>query len=256
MALKLYVVHGSHPCATVQRALELKGIEHDVVELPPPMHAALQRLRFGARTVPSVRFDDGEKLVGSRAILDRIEQLAPDPPLLPADPQQRTAVLRAEEWGDEVLQPIARRLLWPALRRRPAAMPGYAKGSRIPLPAVAVRAMAPVATRIEMKLNGADEGAVRADLRSLPGHLDRIDGWIAEGVMGGAAPNRADLQIATTLRLLMTIGDVRPLIDGRPAAELALRLFPQLAGEVPAGVYPPAWLPERARPRAGAGAPS
>jgi glutathione S-transferase len=246
MALKLYVVHGSHPCATVQRALELKGIEHDVVELPPPMHAVLQRVRFGARTVPGVRFDDGEKLVGSRAIVDRIERLVPDPPLLPADPQQRTAVLRAEEWGDEVLQPIARRLLWPALRRRPAAMPSYAEGSRIALPAVAVRAMAPVAARIEIKLNGADEGAVRADLRSLPGHLDRVDGWIAEGVMGGAAPNRADLQIASSVRLLMTIGDVRPLIDGRPAAELATRLFPDLAGEVPAGVYPPAWLPARA----------
>lgn len=246
MALKLYVVHGSHPCATVQRALELKGIDHDIVELPPPMHAALQRVRFGARTVPAVRFDDGEKLVGSRAILERIEQLAPEPPLLPADPQERTAVLRAEEWGDQVFQPIARRLLWPALRRRPAAMPGYAEGSRIPLPALAVRAMAPVATRIEMRLNGADEGAVRADLLSLPGHLDRIDGWIAEGVIGGAAPNRADLQIAPTLRLLMTIGDVRPLIDGRPAADLALRLFPHVAGEVPAGVYPPAWLPSRA----------
>jgi glutathione S-transferase len=251
MALKLYIVHGSHPCATVQRALELKGIDHDVVELPPPMHAALQRIRFGARTVPAVRFDDGEKLVGSRAILDRIEQLAPEPPLLPTDLQERTAVLRAEEWGDQVFQPIARRLLWPALRRRPAAMPGYAEGSRIPLPAIAVRAMAPVATRIEMKLNGADEGAVRADLRSLPGHLDRIDGWIAEGVIGGAAPNRADLQIAPTLRLLMTIGDVRPLIDGRPAAELAMRLFPDLAGEVPAGAYPPAWLPAPAPAPAG-----
>jgi glutathione S-transferase len=210
------------------------------------MHAVLQRVRFGARTVPGVRFDDGEKLVGSRAIVDRIERLVPDPPLLPADPQQRTAVLRAEEWGDEVLQPIARRLLWPALRRRPAAMPSYAEGSRIALPAVAVRAMAPVAARIEIKLNGADEGAVRADLRSLPGHLDRVDGWIAEGVMGGAAPNRADLQIASSVRLLMTIGDVRPLIDGRPAAELATRLFPDLAGEVPANVYPPAWLPARA----------
>jgi len=247
MALTLYIVHGSHPCATVQRALELKGIDHDVVELPPPLHAALQRVRFGARTVPAVRFDDGEKLVGSRAILDRIERLVPEPPLLPGDPQERTAVLRAEEWGDQVFQPIARRLLWPALRRRPAAMPSYAEGSRMPLPAVAIRAMAPLATRIEIKLNGADEGAVRADLLSLPGHLDRIDGWIADGVMGGAAPNRADLQIASTLRLLMTIGDVRPLVEGRPAAELALRLFGPLAGEVPAGVYPPAWLPAPAR---------
>jgi glutathione S-transferase len=251
MALRLYVVHGSHPCATVRRALDLKSVPYDLVELPPPLHAAIQRVRFGARTVPAVRFDDGEKLSGSRAILDRVEELAPEPPLLPADPAARAAVLRAEEWGDEVFQPIARRLLWPALRRRPDAMPAYAEGSRLPLPDVAVRAIAPVATRLEMRLNGATEGAVRADLRSLPGHLDRIDRWIGEGVLGGETPNRADLQIAPTARLLMTVGDVRPLFDGRPVAELALRLFADFPGELPAGVYPAEWLPA---PAAGAAA--
>ena len=43
MPAKLYVVHGSHPCATVQRALEMKAVPYEVVELLPPMHAALQR---------------------------------------------------------------------------------------------------------------------------------------------------------------------------------------------------------------------
>jgi hypothetical protein len=56
------------------------------------------------------------------------------------------------------------------------------------------------------------------------------------------------------LRLLMTIGDVRPLIEGRPAADLAMRLFPDLAGELPAGVYPRAWLPAPAPARDPAGA--
>jgi glutathione S-transferase len=242
MALKLFVVHGSHPCATVQRALELKGIEHKVVELPPPLHAPIQQVLFGARTVPAVRFDDGEKLSGSRAILARLEELAPDPPLLPSDPDARAAVLRAEEWGDEVLQPIARRLLWPALNRRPDALASYSKGSRLPAPAPLLRLMAPIATRAEMRLNKATEGAVRADLRALPGHLDRVDGWIAGGVLGAQPPNRADLQIAPTVRLLMTIGDVRPLIEGRPAARHALEILPHLAGEVPPGVYPAEWL--------------
>jgi glutathione S-transferase len=251
MALKLYVVHGSHPCATVRRALDLKRIPYDVVELPPPLHAAIQRVRFGTRTVPAVRFDDGEKLSGSRAILDRLDALVPEPALLPAEPDARSAVLRAEEWGDEVFQPIARRLLWPALRRRPDAMAAYAEGSRLPVPAPAIRAMAPVATRLEVLLNGAGESAVRADLRALPDHLDRIDRWIAEGVLGGAAPNRADLQIAPTARLLMTVGDVRALFDGRPVADLALRLFPDFPGELPAGVYPAEWLPASA-----AGAPA
>ena len=91
MATKLYVVHGSHPCATVQRALEMKGLPYRVVELPPPMHAALQRVRFGGRTVPAT-LESGEKLSGSRAIMRRLEELAPEPSLLPADPDERAAV--------------------------------------------------------------------------------------------------------------------------------------------------------------------
>ncbi len=254
MALKLYVVHGSHPCATVSRALDLKGVPYDLVELPPPLHAPIQRVLFGARTVPAVRFDDGEKLSGSRAILDRLEELAPEPALLPADPEARTAVLRAEEWGEEVFQPIARRVLWPALRRRPGALPSYSDGSRLPaVPVPLLRAVAPGVAAIEMRLNSADEGAVRADLRSLPGHLDRIDGWIGEGVLGGETPNRADLQIAPTARLLMSLRDVRPMLDRRPVGDLALRLFPDYPGEVPADAYPAEWLPA---PAAGAAAGS
>jgi glutathione S-transferase len=242
MPAKLYVVYGSHPCATVQRALEMKSVPYRVVELPPPMHAALQRLRFGARTVPGLLLESGEKLSGSRAILRRLEELAPEPSLLPSDPDERAAVERAEEWGDQVWQPMARRLLWWTFTLHPRAMTSYQEGARFPLPAPAVRALAPLATAIERRLNGAQEGAVRADLRSLPGHLDRIDGWLGDGVLGGETVNAADLQIAPTSRLMLTMGDVRPSFAGRPAEAHAMGLFGEWAGETPAGVFPAQWL--------------
>jgi glutathione S-transferase len=242
MPAKLYVVHGSHPCATVQRALDMKAVPYKVVELLPPMHAALQRVRFGARTVPGLTLESGEKLSGSRAIIRRLEELAPEPSLFPADPDARTAVERAEEWGDEVWQPMARRLLWRTFTMRPQAMKSYQKGSRFPLPGVAVRAVAPVVNAVERKLNAADVGAVRADLRALPGHLDRIDGWLADGVLGGETVNAADLQIATSSRLMLTIGDVRPYFAGRPAEGHAMGLFGEWAGSTPAGVFPSEWL--------------
>jgi glutathione S-transferase len=52
----------------------------------------------------------------------RLEGLAPSPSLRPRDLELRAEVERAEEWGDEVWQPIARRLLWPALARSPHAL--------------------------------------------------------------------------------------------------------------------------------------
>ena len=36
----------------------------------------------------------------------------------------------------------------------------------------------------------------------------------------------------------MTISDVRPLVAGRPAENLALRLFPEWSGDAPAGILP------------------
>ena len=243
VAIDLYVVHGSHPCAAVERALELKGLPYRRVELPPPLHAPIQRVRFGARTVPAVKLDGGEKVAGSRAILKRLEELAPEPALWPGGATRRAIVERAEEWGDEVWQPIARRLLWGTLRRAPEALVSYSEGSRIPLPAPAVRAAARAIVRAEIALNRASDGAVRADLRNLPRHLDRIDRWIAEGVLGAdATPNAADLQIATTSRLLMTIGDVAPFFAGRPAERHARELFGGQAGSTPRGVLPADWL--------------
>ena len=72
---KLYVVHSSHPCETVKKALELKGIPYRTVELLIPTHVPLQKLRFGSRTVPALKLDGGEKISGSRAILRRLDEL-------------------------------------------------------------------------------------------------------------------------------------------------------------------------------------
>jgi glutathione S-transferase len=71
--------------------------------------------------------------------------------------------------------------------------------------------------------------------------LQRIDAWIADGVLNGEALNAADFQIAPSLRLLMTMDDVRPLIESRPAGELAIRAVPTYPGRVPP-IFPAAWL--------------
>jgi glutathione S-transferase len=236
--LKLYVVHGSHPCAAVARALSMKGLSYDVVEWMPPLHAPMQRLIFGVRTVPGLRID-GEKVSGSRAIMRRLDQLVPEPPLYPADDRTRVLVEEAERWGDEVLQPVARELLWTGFKRCPQALASYAEHAKLRLPAPLIRLNAPLIARLESLLNRTGDAVVRADIAALPGQLDRVDGWIAEGTIGDPEqPNAADLQLASTIRLLLTIADVRPLIEDRLCAELASRLFPHVDGELPAGSLP------------------
>jgi glutathione S-transferase len=185
-----------------------------------------------------VRFDDGEKVQGSRAILRALERRVPEPPLYDG-PAGAAAIEAAERWGDEVLQSIPRRLLWAALTAHPRAMHAFQDGAKSPkLPLPVVLAAAKVVLPIERRLNDVDDAGVRADLAALPALLDQVDAYVADGVLDGERPNAADLQIAPTIRLLHAIEDVRPLIAGRPAEAAAFRWFPPLTASVPAGALP------------------
>ncbi len=238
---RLYALPGSHPCAAVEAALRMKSIAYKRVDLLPTGEILLGPLLWGGRTVPGMRID-GERLVGSRRIMRRLDELVPEPPLLPAPGDPAYArVLEAERWGDDVLQSVPRRLIDAAFLRRPAAMESYAANAKLPLPVALLRPAMPLTARLMALKNKARDESARADLAGLPRQLDRVDAWIAEGLLGGERPNAADLQIGSTIRLLMSIGDVRPLIAGRPAAGLT-RYFPPMVGEVEAGVLPANWL--------------
>jgi glutathione S-transferase len=235
MGLTLYVVHNSHPCAAVEKALQLKGIQYRVWEWPPPLHAPLQQLMFGRRTVPAMRLD-GEKISGSRAIMRRLDEITPDPPLYPSDPEQRAAVEEAERWGDEEFQQVARDLIWAGAVHRPEALVSYGQGSRLKLPAAAVRLSSPLIARGARRLNQTNDAKARRRLDELPAQIATIDGWLADGTLGGAEhPNAADLQILATVNLISSVADARPALEGSQALEAAHRLFSPIHGELPAG---------------------
>lgn len=242
----LWAVPASHPCAAVARALELKRIPYERIDLVPVLHKPVSKLRFGGSgTVPGLVLADGRRVLGSRPIMRALDELAPDPPLLPSDADRRADVLRAEAWGDELLQALVRRVLWFALSERPEAQASYVAGARLrpPTPAPLVRASAGAVAKLERRFNGSTIPAVRADLLHLPNHLDRIDRWLDQGVLDAdATPSAADLQIASGLRLALTLADLAPIIDARPAGAFARRVFSAYPGATPAGALPAAWL--------------
>ena len=238
---KLYVLPGSHPCAAVEEAMRRKAIDFKRVDLLPLVPHLVGPVRYGGSTVPGMRMGD-RKIVGSRNIMRVLDELAPAPPLLPPAGPQRDGVLEAERWGDEVFQSVPRRILDVGFVREPLSMESYAGDARLPLPAAMLRPGLPLTARLMARKNGATEQSARADLTALEGQLEKIDGWIADGLLGGEEPNAADLQIGSTVRLLMSIADVRPLIESHPAAQLT-RYFPPMIGGIPSGVLPPEWIP-------------
>jgi glutathione S-transferase len=229
----LFGVPASHPSLAAELMLGHKGIAYRRVDLVTAAHRGLLRvLGFPRKTVPAMRID-GAKVQGSVEIGRALDALVPSPPLFPADPERRREVEAAESWGDEVLQPVPRRLIWNALKHDRSTLASYLEGSRTGIPTpIAARTAAPIAAAAR-RFNHATDDNARRDLAALPGLIDRVDELIERGVIGGAERNAADFQIATSISLLLTMDDVRPMIEGRPAERLARDVVPRQPGRMP-----------------------
>jgi glutathione S-transferase len=241
MKARLFVIPASHPSITAALMLDRKGIEYKRTDLLPVISKlALRAAGFPGVTVPALRID-GTKVQGSRPIARELERRVPEPPLFPADPEARAAVEEAERFGDEELQHPIRQLLWWGFKHDKEPLRSYSEGAKIGLPiGLAMKTAAPIVA-LSARFNEADDASAKAALAALPALLDRVDAFIAAGTIGGEEPNAADFQIATSIGLAMTLADLRPAIEGRPAAALAARIVPDYPGHTPP-IFPAAWL--------------
>ena len=242
-SLVLHVLPPSHPCMTARAALRFKGLEYERVDLPIGKHMEPMAELYGEgnTTVPGLLVDD-QPIHGSTAILAKLEELKPSPPLYPEPIADR--VREAERWGDEEFQDLGRRLPWGALHFRPEAL-GVVAGSPEPLdPAGTDYAIRMI--RATWKYHRLDAVVLASDLQGLPAKLDHIDTLISDGTLGGEQPNAADFQIGATLRVLLSVEDLFPLLLDRPATTLPERFFPRdQIGGIPPGAYPAGWVPAR-----------
>jgi glutathione S-transferase len=249
MDAKLYVILGSHACRTGMLLLEHKGIDYRRVELPTGVHPfAVRALGFAGNreplrhldgqrphmlatadrmgTVPALRID-GRRVQTNRAIARYLEELRPDPPLFPDDPERRAVVDEAERWGDEELQMVARRLALAAALHGQDALANRADAGRLgPLlfrHTTVRRTGVAFVRRFVFDANAEVEGRLRAEL---PAMLDRVDGWIAAGVLNGEQLNAADYMIAPSLALISYVHALRPLLESRPLIGLVDRVLP------------------------------
>jgi glutathione S-transferase len=230
---RLYGMTISHPARAAQLMLEHKGVEYDLVRVPPGLQAVRVPLAgFRGSTVPALQID-GRRVLGTRAISRALEELRPEPPLFPADPERRRAVEEAEEWGDRVLQPIPRRLLRWAVRHQHGMRERFVRRMGVPVPAVAAMALVPVGLFYARREDAGSTERILRDRDELPQHLDRIDALVADGILNGEVLNAADFQIATTLRVLLATADYGALLEGRPAEALARRVWPDYRFSLP-----------------------
>ena len=241
MEARLFVIPASHPSIAAQLMLEHKGIAYKRTDLLPVISKGVLRAAgFPGITVPALKID-GHRVQGSREIARELDRLQPEPAFFPAGAEARAAVEEAERWGDEVLQPPMRQVLWWAIKRDKTPLRSYSEGAKLGVPiSLAMKTAAPIVA-LSARFNEADDEHVRRGLAEMPAMLDKIDAWIAAGVLNGEQLNAADFQIAPSLGLAMTLDDLRPAIENRPAGALAKRVVPNYPGKTPP-ILPPAWL--------------
>ena len=233
MRATLFGVAASHPTLAAELMLRHKGVEYRRVDLPTVTHRMLLRaLGYPRRTVPAIRIG-GAKIQGTTDIARALDSLIPSKPLFPSDPEQRREVESADAWGDEILQPVPRRLTLNALKHDRSALRSYLEDAKLGVPVGLVAPVAPLIAAASRRVNRATDENARRDLAALPGLIARVDELIDEGVIGGPERNAADFQIATSVSLLLTMDDARPLIEGRPAARLARDVVPRQVGHLP-----------------------
>jgi glutathione S-transferase len=245
---KLYVIPCSHACRSAMLMLKHKQVPYRRVDVIPLTHAFVARLhgfdaggqtrtagarrtlpiRMGDRlgTVPALACDE-QRISTNYRIARFLDDRRPEPPLFPANPERRSAVEEAERWANDVLQMAARRILLAWVVREPAAASRSGADGRMGYllyrRALTRRLLTPMIARL---IFAAGPTAEREFLDELPVMLDRIDAWIADGILGAEQLNVADFMVAPSLALILYRPDIMPFFEGRPALELVDRLVP------------------------------
>jgi len=219
---KLWHIQVSHYSEKVRWALDHKQIEHSrrAVAIPGAhIPAALWMTRGAQMTFPVIELD-GQRIGDSTAIIAALEDRFPDPPLYPADPEERHRALELEDFFDEELGPHIRLLAFhelgndrerfEALVRRTAPEPLARRSG-----AGVIYARAFTGLRFGVR---SPEAAERARVKVLAA-LDRLEDELGEDeYLVGDSFSVADLT-AASLFYPLVVPEEGPLPADEPAPE-------------------------------------
>lgn len=130
MAIKLYQFAISHYCEKVRWALDYKGLNYEAISLLPGQHVnTIRKLTGGDSSVPMLDHD-GQRIQGSKEIIDYLDDTFPENPLTPADPETRAIAMAWEQRLDDEAGPAVRCYSYHHFLQRPrVVVPMLAAGT-------------------------------------------------------------------------------------------------------------------------------
>lgn len=118
--IRLVQIPFSHNCVKVRRALELKDLPYDTLDIRP-MDRKPVVASSGQALVPALE-DGATRVTESTAILRYLEATYPETPLLPEEPERRAECWLLEDWADRAFMQLSRRLAYWDMLRRPGTI--------------------------------------------------------------------------------------------------------------------------------------
>lgn len=213
--LELHQFRHSAFCLKVRMALSAKGLSFREVEVTPGIgQLAVFRLS-GQRQVP-VLVDGDTVVADSSAICRYLDELQPEPPLLPKDLRARAQVQVIEDWADTTLAGSVRAALLQAAVDDPdlraALLP-----EDVPGPIRQVMTGVPTGW-----LSGVNELLGQEERSAMLHNLIALaDGLTPNSVLVGDALSLADLAVAAQLSLLRFPVSAGSALSGRGVAGLS-----------------------------------
>jgi glutathione S-transferase len=192
----------SHYSEKIRWALDCKRVAHVRRSPLPGSHIpiAFALTRGESITLPLLQMD-GRTIADSTAILAALEQRYPQPPLYPADPEQRRRALELEDFFDEELGPYARLLPFHELTNEPEMFAEVAAAA-VPGPLGKAKGLVGLYARTyaELRFGVRDKVAAATARTKIVAAMDRLDAELAAGegeFLVGESFSVADLTAAS-----------------------------------------------------------
>lgn len=123
----------SHHSERARWALDYKRIPHVRRAVTPALQELTARRLRAGRTVPILKLN-GRPIGDSTRIIEEIERRLPQPPLYPADPEERRRALELAQYFNEDCAPHLRRVLFNDNLAEPEKFLGMLYGPEHPGP--------------------------------------------------------------------------------------------------------------------------
>ena len=192
----------SHYNEKARWALDYKRVPHVRRAVTPALQQLTARRLRAGRTVPILELN-GRAIGDSTRIIEEIERRWPEPPLYPADPEERSRALELEDYFDEQCGHDVRRVLFNDNLAEPDRFLAMLYGADHPRMGL-LKAVSPVFCEVVKRRFRIRPETVEKSREKVRAAFDKVEASVgSSGYLVGESFTVADLTAASILALIV-----------------------------------------------------